>query len=81
MSLKLRLLRAQETGLCLIRKWWRPLSCAGLVASLWVNLVIIPWMKREAVELEKAALFVTAVVAAFAVREVGKKWGTADRAE
>lgn len=72
MSLKFRLLRIQETALCLCRKWWRPLAHAGLIGAVWVNLVIIPWRKWEGVELEKAALFVTAIVAALGLRSIEK---------
>lgn len=78
MNLKLRVLRIQETALCVCRKWWRPLTCLGLLASVWVNLVIIPWGRDEPIEFEKAAAFVTAIVAAFAVREWGKIKGAAD---
>jgi hypothetical protein len=77
-SLKARVLRVQETALCFVRKWWRPLICVGFLASVWVNLVIIPWRKGEPIEFDKAAAFVTAIVAAFAVREWGKAKGTAD---
>ena len=78
MSLKLRILRVQETALCFIRKWWRPLAHIGLIAAIWVNLVIIPWKKWETVELEKAALFVTAIVAALGLRSLEKIKGAAD---
>lgn len=78
MSLKLRVLRTQETLLCFCRKWWRPLAHAGLIAAIWVNLVIIPWRKWEVLELEKAALFVTAIVAALGLRSIEKIKGAAD---
>lgn len=78
MKLKARLLAIQDVLLCLVRKWWRPLICIGFLASVWVNLVIIPWLKREPIQFDKASLFVTAIVAAFAVREFGKFKGTAD---
>jgi hypothetical protein len=78
MSIKSRALAAQETALCFIRKWWRPLAHIGLIAAIWVNLVIIPWRKWEGVELEKAALFVTAIVAALGLRSLEKIKGAAD---
>lgn len=78
MSLKLRVLRIQETALCFIRKWWRPLAHIGLIAAIWVNLVFIPWGKWESVELEKAAFFVTAIVAALGLRSLEKIKGAAD---
>jgi hypothetical protein len=78
-SLKHRLMRVQDVALCICRKWWRPLTCLGLLASAWVNLVVIPWLQRKPIEFDKAALFVTALVAAFAVREWGKAKGSADK--
>lgn len=75
MSLKLKVLRLQETALCVCRKWWRPLTCLGLLAAVWVNLVIIPWQKGEPIQFAPAAAFVTAIVGAFAVREWGKIQG------
>ncbi len=75
MTLKSRLLAAQETALCICRNWWRPLSCIGFVGGVWVNLIIIPLAKWEVPDMAEAAAFVTAVVAAFAVREWGKSQG------
>jgi hypothetical protein len=75
---KARLLRLQDIALCFVRKWWRPVSCIGLAASVWVNLVLIPWWKTEPVQFDKAGLFVSAIVAAFAVREIGKIKGVKD---
>lgn len=65
----------QNAALCLVRKWWRPFSCIGLAASVWVNLVLIPWWSGKPIEFDKASAFVAAVVAAFAVREWGKVRG------
>ena len=78
MNLKLRILRVQETALCFIRKWWRPLAHIGLIAAIWVNLVIIPWRKWEVVKLSEAALFVSAIVAALGLRSLEKIKGAAD---
>lgn len=78
MSLKRRLLRAQETALCLVRKWWRPLTCIGIAGGALVNLIVIPLMRREVPNMAEAAAYVTAATAAFAVREWGKHKGTAD---
>lgn len=75
----MHVLRAQETCLCVVRKWWRPLTCLGLMFSVWINLVLIPWRKSEPIQFDKGALFVTAVVAAFAVREWGKIQGSAEK--
>ena len=78
MNLKQRVLRIQEMLLCLVRKWWRPLSCLGFVAAIWVNMVAVPWRTGKPIEFDKGSLFVTAVVAAFAVREWGKVKGSAE---
>lgn len=79
MSLKSRALAAQEVALCLVRKWWRPVTCIGIAGGAIVNLVIIPLMKREVPDMAEAAAYVTAATAAFAVREWGKARGTADK--
>jgi hypothetical protein len=78
MSLKLRVLRTQEALLCLVRKWWRPITCIGIAGGAIVNLIVIPLMKREVPDMAEAAAYVTAATAAFAVREWGKARGTAE---
>ena len=78
MSLKMRVLRAQEVCLCAVRKWWRPLTCLGLMMSVFVNLVLIPWVKKTPIEFSSASAFVGAIVAAFAVREWGKTKGVGE---
>jgi hypothetical protein len=77
-SLKSRALAAQEVALCLVRKWWRPVTCVGIAGGAIVNLIVIPLMKREVPDMAEAAAYVTAATAAFAVREWGKVQGTAD---
>jgi len=74
----MRVLRAQETALCFVRKWWRPAACVGLASSVWVNLVVIPWKKGVPIEFASASVYVTSIVAAFAVREFGKWKGNAE---
>jgi len=66
------ILRAQEMALCLIRKWWRPLTCLGIAGSLMVHGVVLPLMTRTSPDLTGLAALVTACAAAFAVREWGK---------
>jgi uncharacterized membrane protein len=77
-KLKQRILRIQEMLLCVCRKWWRPLTCMGLMASVFVNLVLIPWVKKTPIEFSSASAFVGAIVAAFAVREWGKTKGVGE---
>jgi hypothetical protein len=76
-SIKDRLSAIQEGALDLIRKWWRPVTCIGIAGGAIVNLIIIPLAKWEVPDMAQAAAYVTAATAAFAVREVGKRWGTA----
>lgn len=78
MSIKQTILRWQEVALCAIRKWWRPASCVGIAGGAIVNLVIIPLRTWTVPNMAEAAAYVAAMTAAFAVREVGKMWGTAE---
>lgn len=78
MTIKSRALAIQEVALCLVRKWWRPVTCIGIAGGAIVNLIIIPLLKREVPNMAEAAAYVTAATAAFAVREWGKHKGTAD---
>lgn len=78
MSLKLRFLRVQESALCLVRKWWRPVTCIGIAGGSIVNLIIIPIAKWEVPNMAEAAAYVTAATAAFAVRAFEKAKGVAN---
>lgn len=49
----------------------------GIAGGSVVNLVVIPLETKKPISLTEAAAYVTACTAAFAVREVGKAWGTA----
>lgn len=69
------LMRAQEIALCLIRKWWRPLTCVGIAGSMIVHGVVLPLLTRSHPDLTGLAALVTACAAAFAVREWGKTKG------
>ena len=75
MTIKQRLIKITDSAVCFARKIWRPLTCVGLCASVFVNLVLIPWMKKTPIEFSSASAFVGAIVAAFAVREWGKSKG------
>lgn len=78
MKLRARILAVQDMALCLVRKWWRPVACIGIAGGCMVNLVVIPLGKWEVPNMAEAAAFVTAVTAAFAVREWGKTKGTVE---
>lgn len=74
----LRLMRLQEVALCIVRKWWRPITCAGIAGSVITNGIIIPLHKGESTDLAGLGVLITAATAAFAVREWGKSKGTAE---
>jgi len=78
MSLMIRAMRAQEVALCVVRKWWRPVTCIGIAGSVIVNGVVVPLEKGAATDLTALAALITAATAAFAVREWGKSKGTAE---
>lgn len=78
MKLRDRILAVQDTALCLVRTWWRPLICAEFVGVVGVNMIYLPLKTGKLIEFAPAAAFVTAIVAAFAVREVGKIMGAKD---
>lgn len=80
MSLKDRLLAFEKVALCVIRKWWRPITCLWLAGTMAVHGVILPLLvfvrKGElGTDLTGLSLLVTATASAFAVREWGKVKG------
>lgn len=64
--------RINEGLLNLVRTWWRPFSCIGIAGAVLVNGVILPLSTKTQPDLTGLAALVTAVSAAFAVREWGK---------
>jgi uncharacterized membrane protein YagU involved in acid resistance len=64
--------------LCLIRKWWRPITCIGIAGSVLVHGVILPLMIKQSPDLTGLAALITSAAAAFAVREWGKSKGTVE---
>lgn len=77
-ALKDRLLAIEGVALCIVRKWWRPATCVGIAGATVINLCIIPLVTWTVPSLAEGAAWITACAAAFAVREVGKSWGTAE---
>ncbi len=67
-----------DIPLCFIRKWWRPLTCVWISASVFVNGVFLPIYSQTPADMTALAALITAVTAAFAVREWGKIKGTAE---
>lgn len=70
------LTRLESTTRAVVNRWWRPAACVGIVGSLFVNGVFLPLLTLTIPPLAGLAALVSAVAAAFAVREVGKRWGT-----
>ncbi len=77
MSLKDRILAAEKVALCIIRKWWRPVTCIWIAGTMAVHGVILP-LTGTATDLTGLSLLVTATAGAFAVREWGKVKGAAN---
>lgn len=71
MSLKDRLLAFEAIALCVVRKWWRPVTCIGIAGTMAVHGVVLPLMGKDT-DLTGLSLLVTAIAGAFAVREWGK---------
>lgn len=61
-----------------LRKWWRPITCLWISASVFVNGVYLPFVNNEPADMVSLATLITAVTAAFAVREWGKVKGTSE---
>jgi hypothetical protein len=78
MGLKSRVLAAQDVLLCACRKWWRPLALLGGSFGLIVNVIIIPLWTRTPADLEKAAPYFAAIVAAYWARALEKIKGAAE---
>lgn len=84
-GLKERLLAAEKVVLCVARKWWRPVTCVWIAATMAVHGVVVPLymlLKHGQAPTDLAALaaLVGSISAAFAVREWGKAKGTNDNA-
>lgn len=81
MSLKQHLQDFEAVALCAIRKWWRPITCLWIAGTMAVHGVVAPlymlFVKNEAPnDMTGLSLLVTAIAAAFAVREWGKIRGS-----
>ena len=77
MTWKTTVIEAQEIALCVVRKWWRPVTCIGIAGGALVNLVIIPLVNWEVPDMADAAAYVAATTAAFSVRAFEKWKGVA----
>ena len=61
-----------------ITKMWRPITCAFIAASVFVNGVYLPLKSGSPADMVALSALITATVAAMAVREWGKVKGTAE---
>lgn len=55
-----------------IRIWWRPITCIGISAAVFVNAVILPILRKEPISLTDLAATIASCSTIFAVREWGK---------
>lgn len=78
MTILQKINKIMDIVLCLIRKWWRPITCIGIAGSVMVHGIILPLMIKQSPDLIGLAALITAASAAFAVREWGKIKGTAE---
>ena len=83
MTFKERLLAFEKVALCVIRKWWRPMTCLWIAGTMAVHGVILPiaryvTTRNVDTDLTGLSLLVTAIAGAFAVREFGKIKGVSD---
>jgi len=75
--MKQAILKWQEAALCLVSKWWRPVTCVGIAGGAIVNLILIPLVNWEVPDLTAAAAYIAAATAAFGVRAWEKRAGVA----
>ena len=78
MTILQKINKIMDIVLCLIRKWWRPITCIGIAGSVMVHGIILPLMIKQSPDLTGLAALITAASAAFAVREWGKIKVTAE---
>ncbi len=72
------LLAAQDVGLCLVRKWWRPFVQIGIGGSLLVNGIVLPLATSTVPDLTGLAAVIAAASPFAIMRGFEKKWGAAD---
>lgn len=76
-----RWLAFERETLRLARRWWRPVTCIWISATMAVHGVILPLFYAKDTDLTGLSLLVTACAGAFAVREWGKTKGLKDDGE
>lgn len=76
-KIKATILRVQEAALCLVQKWWRPMTYIVLGTGTIVNTVVIPLWKMTPVNLAEFAALIASWSPMIAIREWGKAQGVA----
>jgi hypothetical protein len=81
--IKENLLAFEKVILCVVRKWWRPITCLWIAATMAVHGVIVPLFQlitkgEVSTDLTGLSLLVTSIASAFAVREWGKVKGVSN---
>lgn len=76
--MKSAILAALDALLCLIRKFWRPLTCVGIAGSLIVNGIVIPLWTKGAADLTGLAALVASLTPFVAARAYEKAKGVAE---
>lgn len=71
------LMRAQEAAICVVSKWWRPVTFIGIAGGTVVNFIVIPLSTWELPDLAAGAAWITAATAAMGLRSWEKKHGIA----
>lgn len=66
------MLNAEKFLLNKIRVWWRPVSCIGIAAGVFVNAIYIPLKSGVPLEPTGFAAIIASLATVFAVREWGK---------
>ncbi len=71
-DLRAHAMAVQNVALCLLRKWWRPLTCIGIAGSLLVNGIWVPLITRAGADLVGLAALVGALTPFVAARSFEK---------
>jgi hypothetical protein len=74
-KIKAVIMRTQDAALCLVKKWWRPMTYIVLGTGTLVNTIIIPLHKMEGINLAEFAALIASWSPIIAIREWGKVKG------
>lgn len=60
--------RASDIALCAVQKWWRPVTCITVTASIGINGVWIPFQRGEVVDLVGLSALIASLTPFIAAR-------------